>query len=72
MKPVISIIIPAYNEESFIGDTLKSVFDSDFSGTYEVLVICNGCTDKTAQIARNAGAKVFDIQTKRAPPTANY
>ena len=72
MKPDISIIIPAYNEENFIGNTLKSVFDSDFTGTYEVLVICNGCTDKTAQVARDAGAKVFDTQIKGAPEAANF
>ena len=72
MKPDISIIIPAYNEENFIGNTLKSVFDSDFTGTYEVLVICNGCTDKTAEIARKTSAKVFDTQIKGAPEAANY
>ena len=72
MKPDISIIIPAYNEEDFIGDTLKSVFNSDFTGTYEVIVVCNGCTDKTAQIAGDTAAKVFSISTKGTPEAANY
>lgn len=72
MKTDISIIIPAYNEESFIGDTLKSVFSSDFIGTYEVIVVCNGCTDKTAEIAGKTDAKVFNAPTKGAPEAANF
>ena len=72
MKPDISIIIPAYNEENFIGDTLKSVFSSDFTGTYEVIVVCNGCTDKTAKVAEKTDAKVFNAPTKGAPEAANY
>ena len=72
MKPDISIIVPAYNEEALIGNTLKSIFDSDFSGTYEVIVVCNGCTDRTAEVAKATSAKVFDLQTKGAPDAANF
>jgi len=53
----ISIIIPAYNEESRIAHTLNA-YVADFSAGYqnrwELLVILNGCTDKTEDVVRAA------------------
>jgi glycosyltransferase involved in cell wall biosynthesis len=50
----ISAVIIAKNEEEKIGDCLKSLFWSK-----EVLVIDNGSTDKTSDIAKKLGAKVI-------------
>ncbi len=72
MKPDISIIIPAYNEEKLIGKTIRSIFDSNFSGTFEVIVVCNGCTDKTAEIALASGAKVLQAPSKGTADASNY
>jgi len=49
-------IIPAFNEESTIADVIKAT--SRYVN--EVLVINDGSTDKTAEIAKNAGASVID------------
>ena len=49
--PKISIIIPAHNEEKYIEKTLHSIIMQDFKD-YEVIVVCNGCTDKTEEIAK--------------------
>ncbi len=49
-------IIPAYNEESTIGDVIKGT--SQFVD--EILVINDGSTDHTIDVARNAGAIVID------------
>jgi glycosyltransferase involved in cell wall biosynthesis len=49
-------IIPAYNEESTIGDVIKAT--SRFVD--EILVINDGSTDKTSEAARNAGATIID------------
>lgn len=53
----ISIIIPAYNEEARITSTLAAY--SDFSRAsrkigrlIELIVVCDGCTDKTAKISK--------------------
>lgn len=46
----ISLIIPAYNEEDFIGQCLESVMAQD-TAPDEILVIDNNSTDNTAQIA---------------------
>jgi glycosyltransferase involved in cell wall biosynthesis len=46
----ISIIIPAYNEERRIGNTLKQYlkyYNEHYLNNYEILVILNGCKDKT-------------------------
>lgn len=47
----ISVIIPAYNEEKYIGATLKSVVDNAPENLLEIIVVNNACTDSTAQIA---------------------
>ena len=54
----ISVIIPAYNEEKYIEKTLKSV---DYENA-EVIVVCNGCTDRTENILRrHHKVKYFSI-----------
>jgi glycosyltransferase involved in cell wall biosynthesis len=50
MKPSVSVIIPAYNAEAFIGETLESVQNQTFRNI-EILVIDDGSTDATAGIA---------------------
>lgn len=58
----ISIIIPAYNEEKFIGKTLKSITQLEKERDWEIeLIVVNGSsTDKTADIALSYGAKVIN------------
>lgn len=72
MKPDFSIVIPAYNEEKYIQETLEAIFHSDFSGLYEVIIVCNGCTDATAEIAEKLGAKVFTVGSKGTPEAMNF
>src|SRR5207245_4147273 len=59
----ISIIIPAYNEERLLGDTLHRVQAATISfseaGWETELIVCdNNSTDRTAELARAAGARV--------------
>lgn len=49
--PSISIIIPAFNEEKYITTTLDALQKQTFPD-YEVIVVANGCTDKTEQILK--------------------
>lgn len=56
----ISIVIPAYNEERYIGRTLESLKRLDTNNwETELLVIDGSSVDKTVQIAKSFGAKVF-------------
>lgn len=60
----ISVIIPAYNEEAGIGRVLGHLTRaSDFGSDIEVIVAANGCTDRTAEVAREYGVKVVEIET---------
>ncbi len=43
-QPLLSIIVPAYNVSSYIGEALNSVFIQDFKD-YEVIVVDDGSTD---------------------------
>jgi len=47
----ISLVIPAYNEERWLGDTLKSVCENGKGKFKEVIVVDNASTDRTAEIA---------------------
>jgi len=58
---MISVIIPAYNEEKYIEKTLKSIKKQNFKH-YETIVVCNGCTDNTKDIAKRYADKVLVIK----------
>src|SRR4029453_13779336 len=58
-----SIIIPAHNEESVIRRGLHAVLDGAAPGELEVIVVCNGCSDATADVAREFGIAVRVIET---------
>jgi len=49
-KNFISVIIPAYNEEDVIAKAINSVLGSNYKN-YEIIVVNNGSTDRTQQIA---------------------
>lgn len=55
----LSVVVPAYNEEKYLGETLRTIFAQDYPGeNYEVIVADNNSTDRTGEIARELGAKV--------------
>jgi cellulose synthase/poly-beta-1,6-N-acetylglucosamine synthase-like glycosyltransferase len=54
-------IIPAHNEESVIKNLIDSLKKQDYpKDLYDIYVIADNCTDKTAQIAKEAGAIVYE------------
>lgn len=48
---MISIIVPALNEEDYIEECLKSLVGQKYSKEYEIIVVDNGSEDKTREIA---------------------
>jgi glycosyltransferase involved in cell wall biosynthesis len=48
----ISIVIPAYNEEKYIGDCLRSIVANRTDEILEIIVIDNASTDDTAMVAQ--------------------
>jgi len=50
---MVSIIIPAHNEADVIADCLQQLVHTDQCSDLEIIVVCNGCSDRTANIARS-------------------
>jgi len=51
MIPDISIIIPAYNEEKYLPQTLHSLKSQTFQN-FETIIVTNGCIDKTEELVK--------------------
>jgi len=69
---MLSVIIPAYNEEKRVGRALKPTINFLSSQPYEseVIVVCDGCTDNTRKVAESftgefKNLKVIDYSPNR-------
>lgn len=51
-NPNISVIIPVYNVERYLSRCLDSIFNQQFSGTYEVIVVEDASTDNSLQLLK--------------------
>lgn len=60
-KYLVSIIMPAYNAESFIGDAIISVINQTYSN-WELIIVDDGSTDKTAEKMKSWLEKESRIQ----------
>ena len=65
-----TIIIPAHNEESTITNMLARLLDGLALAEVRVIVVCNGCTDRTADAARRFEGAVEVIEIEPASKTA--
>lgn len=57
-EPIISIIVPALNEEKHLAECLESLIHQKGNIPYEIIVVDNGSEDKTPQIAQNKNVKL--------------
>ena len=54
-------IIPAHNEEKVVVNLIESLKKLDYpKDLYDIYVIADNCTDKTAEVAKKAGAIVYE------------
>ena len=65
-----AIIVPAFNEEQVIVETLQTLLQEAEPGEFEVTVVCNGCHDRTAEVTRKAFEDVHVIELREASKTA--
>jgi hypothetical protein len=60
---VAGVVIPAHNEERVIARTLARLAEGVAPDALDVVVVCNGCTDRTAEVARTVApwARVLEV-----------
>ena len=74
MKPVVSIIIPLFNKEKYIIETLTSVFHQEFQD-WECLIVNDGSNDNSLKLIQpflnDSRFKLFDNLEKGASAARN-
>jgi glycosyltransferase involved in cell wall biosynthesis len=73
MKPLVSILIPAYNAEAWISDTLRSAIAQTWEPK-EIIVVDDGSTDQTLAVARKFESdqvRVYTHKNQGAAATRN-
>jgi glycosyltransferase involved in cell wall biosynthesis len=70
---MISFIIPAYNEEQYLGATLRALDNAarDVREPFEIIVVDDASTDRTAAIAREHQARVVAVGNRQIAATRN-
>lgn len=63
LKPKVSIIIPTYLEEKYIGKTLKSIKKQNYKN-YEIIVVDSNSKDKTIKIAKKYADKIIILKER--------
>jgi glycosyltransferase involved in cell wall biosynthesis len=64
MKPLVSILIPAYNAEAWISDTLRSAVAQTWEPK-EIIVVDDGSTDGTLAVARQFESETVRVVTQK-------
>jgi glycosyltransferase involved in cell wall biosynthesis len=70
---MISFIVPAHNEQAWIGRCVAAINDAarDVEEPYEVIVVDDASTDATVEIARQNGAEVIRVEHRHISATRN-
>ncbi len=64
MKPLVSILIPAYNAEKWISDTLRSAIAQTWDRK-EIIVLDDGSTDQTLAVARQFESEQLRVVSQK-------
>ena len=64
MKPLVSILIPAFNAETWVADTIRSALAQTWPRK-EIIVIDDGSTDRTLVVARRFASKDVAVVTQK-------
>lgn len=61
VKPLVSVVIPVYNMEEFLEETLDSVLSSDYPN-FEVIVMDDGSKDRSLEIAESYKSRYENVR----------
>ncbi len=59
-RPIVSIVVPAHNEESVIDANVRALLATTAAGEFDIIVVPNACSDRTAEIARTLDVRVVE------------
>lgn len=72
MIPIISVIIPVYNQEKFIGRCLRSIINQSIKAEFfEIIVVNDNSTDSTSELLsafNNSQIRIFNNETNKGLP----
>jgi glycosyltransferase involved in cell wall biosynthesis len=68
-RPLVSAIIPAYNSAAFLARAIRSALAQDYPNK-QVIVVDDGSTDNTEEIAKSFGAEIIYVRQENAGPAA--
>jgi glycosyltransferase involved in cell wall biosynthesis len=63
MKPLVSILVPAYNAERWISETIRSALEQTWSRK-EIIIVDDGSRDQTVAVARQFAANNISVVTQ--------
>jgi glycosyltransferase involved in cell wall biosynthesis len=61
MESLVSILIPAYNAETWIADTIQSALDQTWPAKEIIIAVADGSTDQTLLIARRFASRTVSV-----------
>ncbi len=64
MTPLFSVVIPLYNKEEFIKNTINSALKQDFTN-YEIVIVDDGSTDQSLSIVENINDKKIKVYSQK-------
>jgi glycosyltransferase involved in cell wall biosynthesis len=70
---MLSFVVPAYNEEKYLGPTLASIHEAALAvgEPYEIVVADDASTDATSRVAEAGGARVVPVEKRQIAGTRN-
>lgn len=69
MHPLVSVVVPVYNGERFLAAALESILAQDYR-PIEIIVVDDGSTDRTADIAQAVKGVRYHYQSNQGPGAA--
>jgi glycosyltransferase involved in cell wall biosynthesis len=70
-KPLVSVVIPTFNSEKTIGKCLDSIKNQTYKNV-EIIIVDKNSNDKTVEIAKRYGARVFVVDAKERSEQKNF
>ena len=75
--PTVAVIVPAYNEEKVINETIRSLLAANHTEKYEIIVVDDGSTDDTYRTVYDAyhdtpSLRVFHRENSGKPGAINF